>query len=65
MDQGNIAEYDSPAHLLENEASYFTRLVKENGPDFEHKMRYLANNKHIDIDQVESPTQKKAIENDS
>jgi len=51
LDQGNIAEFDDPVELLET-GGYFAKLIKENGPDFESKMRYLARNKNIDADQL-------------
>jgi len=56
LDQGNIAEFEDPVNLLES-GGYFSKLIKENGPDFESKMKYLANNKNIDADQL-SPTAK-------
>jgi len=34
--------------LLERGDGYFAKLIKENGPDFENKMRYLANHKEIE-----------------
>ena len=52
LDQGNVAEFDDPVNLLERGDGYFAKLIKENGPDFESKMRYLANNKEIDADQL-------------
>jgi ATP-binding cassette subfamily C (CFTR/MRP) protein 1 len=51
LDQGNIAEFEDPVNLLES-GGYFSNLIKENGPDFESKMKYLARNKNIDADQL-------------
>jgi len=48
LDQGNVAEFDDPVNLLERGDGYFAKLIKENGPDFENKMRYLANHKDVE-----------------
>jgi len=58
LDQGNIAEFDDPAVLVGKEGSYFAKLIKENGPEFEEKMKFLATHKEIDADQL-SPANKK------
>jgi len=52
LDQGNIAEFDDPAVLVNKEGSYFAKLIKENGPEFEEKMKFLATHKEIDADQL-------------
>ena len=48
LDAGRIAEFDSPINLM-NKGGIFSSLIKENGEDFERKMKYLATNKDIDI----------------
>lgn len=58
LDQGNIAEFDDPVALLDTEGSYFAKLIKENGPEFEEKMKFLATHKNIDADQL-SPIRNK------
>ena len=45
LDAGKIAEYDSPENLLKNDESYFSKLIQENGPEFEAKMREMAESK--------------------
>ena len=45
MDKGKIAEVDSPENLLNDDTSYFSKMVKENGPEFESKMKLMASNK--------------------
>jgi len=47
LSEGNIMEFDSPKNLLENPKSYFTLLVQENGPEFESKMRFMANHRDV------------------
>ena len=41
FEQGVLVEFDSPAKLLDKEGGKFLDLVKENGKDFEAKMRQL------------------------
>jgi len=50
LDQGKIAEFEDPANLLDKGSGYFAKLVKENGPEFESKMKYLAHHKNIDAE---------------
>mmetsp|Transcript_27011 Transcript_27011/g.23902 ORF Transcript_27011/g.23902 Transcript_27011/m.23902 type:complete len:515 (+) Transcript_27011:2891-4435(+) len=47
LDKGNIVEFDTPLNLLGKEG-YFLSLVQEAGPEFEKKMRYLAQHKEVD-----------------
>ena len=46
LDHGKIVEFDSPVKLFDNDESYFGNLIKEQGKDFEQRMKYLA--KHRD-----------------
>lgn len=46
LDNGNIAQFDTPLNLLDQEG-VFSSLIKSNGPDFEMKMRDLAMNKDL------------------
>ncbi len=46
LDHGKIVEFDSPIKLFDNSESYFGNLIKEQGKDFEKRMKYLA--KHRD-----------------
>jgi len=46
LDHGKIVEFDSPIKLFDHEESYFSSLIKEQGKDFEKRMKYLA--KHRD-----------------
>ena len=41
FENGNLVEFDTPCHLLEKEKGQFSDLVRENGKDFELKMRNL------------------------
>ena len=62
LDQGNIAEFDTPIKLLNTRSSYFASLVRENGPEFEKKMRYLAQHKELDVDAVKDIPIEKIID---
>jgi len=49
MSEGKIVEFDTPLNLMKNENSYFAKLVKESGPEFEKRMIALAENKDSEI----------------
>merc|ERR1711865_659537 len=42
MDKGTVAEYDSPAALLENEDGLFTKLVNSTGASSAAELRHRA-----------------------
>ena len=42
LDHGRIVEFDSPIKLFDNDDSYFSGLIKEQGKEFEKRMKYLA-----------------------
>lgn len=52
MEHGKIIEFDTPSNLLKNENGFFAKLVKENGPEFEETMIFLAKHKEVDIDEL-------------
>lgn len=47
LDQGLIAEFDTPSALLSSELSLFTMLVKSQGNAFFEKMQKLASDKNL------------------
>jgi ABC-type multidrug transport system fused ATPase/permease subunit len=51
LERGNIAEFDTPLNLLDNEESIFGALVRENGADYEKELREMATEK-LEEDQM-------------
>lgn len=45
LDKGKIVEFDAPDVLLEDEGGAFLKLIREQGADFEERMKNLARNK--------------------
>lgn len=52
LEHGKIVEFDTPLNLLKNDIGFFAKLVKENGPEFEETMLFLAEHKEVDIDEL-------------
>lgn len=46
---GEVEDCNTPVNMLKNEDSYLSKLVREQGPEFEKKMRTLAADKTLDI----------------
>ena len=46
LDRGNLVEFDTPFNLLQNSEGYFTKLIKEQGKQFEQEMLDLARKKN-------------------
>jgi ABC-type multidrug transport system fused ATPase/permease subunit len=50
LEKGVVAEFDTPYNLLQNPAGYFAKLFKEQGQQFESKMKNLAAQKQREIE---------------
>ncbi|KAL4488821.1 hypothetical protein ABPG72_016474 [Tetrahymena utriculariae] len=49
LELGNLKEIETPSTLLENENSYFYKLVNTHGKQFYDDMKMLAKNKDLDV----------------
>lgn len=55
MSKGQLKEYDSPYHLLQNSQSLLYNMVKKTGPNAAKKLQQMALDAHLVRHHVQMP----------